>query len=404
MPLFASLIVGQLLKTDPLLDPKLKGAIVGAIVTDVKGRVLYEKNADTRLMPASNEKILTCAFALARRGASFRPRTDFWVEGSKISIAAYGNPTLKYSDLKAIKDVYSPAEISLFQSYRSSRPDTWQIGDAPNRYAPATTAFTIEKAGVELWREGGNLVFKPYDPGIAIYGKNANAPFQTSYEPLAGLLTYTGFVPSGRQMLDTYSVPKPDESAIFALTGSRQFTELDQAPTTEPTKSIEGPSMETLLKDCLEPSDNCLAEHLLMLGSQKRSQGEATKALGDWLTGSLGIDKASINIADGCGLSRKNNVTARTISKVLAWAYQQPTKEIWMEALAKPGEGTLKGRLGKIEFFGKTGTLDMASALSGYVRCKDGSTKIVSVIMNHYACTASEARGIQDRFIENVSQ
>ena len=70
----------------------------------------------------------------------------------------------------------------------------------------------------------------------------------------------------------------------------------------------------------------------------------------------------------------------------------------------KSGIGTLAKRLNGVDFIGKTGTLDMVSSLSGFVKCKDGETKIVSVVLNHYGCTESEAREILDRFVENVSK
>ena len=46
----------------------------------------------------------------------------------------------------------------------------------------------------------------------------------------------------------------------------------------------------------------------------------------------------------------------------------------------------------------------MVSSLSGFVKCKDGETRIVSVVLNHYGCSESEAKTIIDRFIENVSK
>jgi D-alanyl-D-alanine carboxypeptidase/D-alanyl-D-alanine-endopeptidase (penicillin-binding protein 4) len=126
-----------------------------------------------------------------------------------------------------------------------------------------------------------------------------------------------------------------------------------------------------------------------------------TKNLADWLI-SIGWEKNSFKVADGSGLSRKNNVTAANIAKLLKWSYDQSTRHIWLDSLARPGVGTLANRLKGTTFFGKTGTLDMVSSLSGYVKCKDGSLKIVSVIVNHYGCTTSETQSCIDRFIENV--
>ena len=46
----------------------------------------------------------------------------------------------------------------------------------------------------------------------------------------------------------------------------------------------------------------------------------------------------------------------------------------------------------------------MVSALSGYVKCTNGKTRIVSVILNQYGCSETDAREALDQFIENVAK
>ena len=53
-------------KLDAVLDvPELKGAVVGAVVTEMDGAPLYDRNGSMRVMPASNMKIPVSAAALA---------------------------------------------------------------------------------------------------------------------------------------------------------------------------------------------------------------------------------------------------------------------------------------------------------------------------------------------------
>ena len=58
-------------------------ALWGVYVRDVaSGTVLYERNADLPLVPASNQKLLTAATALLTLGPDFRYRTPLLFTGT----------------------------------------------------------------------------------------------------------------------------------------------------------------------------------------------------------------------------------------------------------------------------------------------------------------------------------
>jgi serine-type D-Ala-D-Ala carboxypeptidase/endopeptidase (penicillin-binding protein 4) len=394
----------------PLNDEKLRGALVCAIVSDLDGKVLYERNADTRIMPASNEKLFTCAFALAKRGPDFRSSTRFWINGNTVKIDAEGDPTLTSSQLTELKTKHRIGvahRVMIKQAYKCDRPDSWQSGDVQNRFAPAAHSFTIDKGGFELRAGPRGLSFFPHTPVLSRLNFSASSkPLSLLYNVYSGTLDVTGKLPSSEQKVDTLSDPNPSLTAISSLTGTKNpiIEELDSIPESGPTETIESAPMSTMIKDCLQPSDNCLAEHLLFLGSKAKSYFEARRSISDWLKQTVGLDSTYFRCEDGCGLSRKNQTTVRNILKLLKWSNTQPTSQLWQEALAKSGIGTLAKRLSSVEFIGKTGTLDMVSSLSGFVKCKDGETRIVSVVLNHYGCSESDAKNIIDRFIENVSK
>ena len=395
---------------DPLNDPKLKGAMICAMVSSMDGKVVFERNADQRVMPASNEKLFTCAFALAQRGPEYQSKTRFWFDRTTVKIVADGDPLLTSAQLLELKTKYhigSAHRIFLKQAYKCDRPDTWQLGDAPNRFAPATHALSIDKAGFELRGNSKGLSFFPHTPVLSRIAFNPSSkPLKVVYDVSAGNLEVTGKLGSAEQKIDTLSDPDPSLTALSCLTGTKNpiVEELETPPTDSGTETIEAPPISTLIKDCLQPSDNCIAENLLLMGSKGRNYPEARRAITDWLHQAVGLDEAYFRCEDGSGLSRKNQTTVRCISKLLHWTTLQPTSQLWQDSLAKPGVGTLAKRLSSVDFIGKTGTLDMVSSLSGFVKCKDGETKIVSVVLNHYGCTESEARDIIDRFIQNVSK
>jgi serine-type D-Ala-D-Ala carboxypeptidase/endopeptidase (penicillin-binding protein 4) len=398
----ASMILGQRGWGAALADPKLKGAIVGAVVTDTNGKVLFELNATTRVMPASNQKLISAAFALKTFGAQKTWKTQIWLDSMVALVSAEGDPLLTPERLAAAKEQFaknSVVAVQLWQAYQNEVPDSWQVGDLPNRYAPVIHALTFEKAGVELWFTGKGPVFKPYTPRIEIVENDFIKPKFAYNAPLAQLLVREAPADQSKAA-DTLSDPDPSSSVLDFLAGGTSYKreDLSKRPEVnrEPDITLESPPLSEIAKTCLQKSDNCLAEHLLT----NATNGQ-TKNLADWLT-SIGWERNSFKVADGSGLSRKNNVTAANIAKLLKWSYDQPTRQIWLDSLARPGVGTLANRLKGTTFFGKTGTLDMVSSLSGYVKCKDGSLKIVSVIVNHHGCTTGEAQSCIDRFIENV--
>ncbi len=397
-------------RSEPLDDPKLRGALVCAIVSDLDGKVVFERNADVRVMPASNEKLFTCAFALAQRGAEYRSSTRFWFNKNEIKIDAGGDPTMLSSQLLDLKTKYhigSAHHILLKQAYRCDCPDSWQSGDVQNRFAPAAHSLTIDKGGFELRAGPRGLSFFPHNPVLSRVNFVASGkPLSLEYDVKAGTLDVTGKLPPGETKIDTLSDPNPSMTALSCLTGMKNpvVEDLDSIPTSGESETIESAPISTMIKDCLQPSDNCLAEHLLFIGSKAKNYPEARRSITDWLKDTVGLNPAYFRCEDGCGLSRKNQTTVRSISKLLKWSTEQPTSKLWQDSLAKSGVGTIAKRLGSVNFIGKTGTLDMVSSLSGFVKCKDGETRIVSVVLNHYGCSETEAREIIDRFIENVSK
>src|SRR5690606_2704077 len=66
-----------------ILDgPEAGPAFWGIAVLDVAtGEVLYSRNADKPLLPASNQKVLTSATALDALGSSYRYQTTLYFDG-----------------------------------------------------------------------------------------------------------------------------------------------------------------------------------------------------------------------------------------------------------------------------------------------------------------------------------
>ena len=79
-------------------DEQLKHAISSLYVIDaVTGKILFDKNSQTGLAPASTQKVITAAAAFDMLGKDFRYKTEFYIadNNGKLNLAVKpsGDPT-----------------------------------------------------------------------------------------------------------------------------------------------------------------------------------------------------------------------------------------------------------------------------------------------------------------------
>ncbi|MBX3118866.1 MAG: D-alanyl-D-alanine carboxypeptidase [Fimbriimonadaceae bacterium] len=392
---------------DVVLDaPELSGALVSAVVAKADGTILYERNSGQRVMPASNQKLLTTMFAMNRLGPNFVPKTRFWKESDRVIVDAPGDPTMTSAQLlSAAKKLGIDKIMPIFvrQAYRPQFGPNWEYGDLPEYYAAAVTAFTIDKGVFKVWASDGQV--EPLPDFVDVWlrvlpGITASA----EYDPFQKIVTVRGPLPAERKELMTCAFNQPDRAAARALGGPLFVSH--SLPSRAPDFTLDGKPLKEIIAECLTISDNLYAENLLLMATQQGKPAEdnpypaAQQGLKKFLVETVGWEANDVRPDDGSGMSRHNNLTVRGVVKLLVWAQKQPWFEDWRAGLAVPGKGTLRSRLAGSSIQGKTGTLDMASAISGYVTRKSGERVIVSVIFNHYACSSAKAREIADRFVK----
>ena len=387
-------------------DPRLAGGIAAMIVTDLRGGVLYEKNADIRVMPASNQKVFSCAFALSELGAGYRPETRFWINDGNMVVDAVGDPTFTADQLTQIRQTLRPrpgAIISVRPAFRLEYPPSWEIDDTPFRYAPKIQALTYNRGAFEVY--AGPRGLERYDSAAGIRVKRGveTGELGADYNAKKREITVRGAWPKERSRAAFVAMPDPMSSAARLLGG--RLAEAETLPARPADHIHVGPEMRQIVKDCLEPSDNMLAEHLLLLAAGKRlgklgsdPYADAQRAMGDWYVRVVGGPANEIRPYDGSGMSRHNLITSRAMARTLQWIHQQGFAEDFRVGLPSPGEGTLRSRLAGNPVEAKTGTIDLVSSLSGYVG-KGERTLVFSVIFNHALCSSAVMRELQDKVV-----
>lgn len=158
-------------------------------------------------------------------------------------------------------------------------------------------------------------------------------------------------------------------------------------------------------------SQNLHAELLLrLLGKTLASDGsfaQGARVVRQFLVGA-GIDDSDFFLYDGSGLSTDDRIAPRAFTTLLTYAARQPWGRDWRDTLPIAGvAGSLGGRFTKSPLKGrlwaKTGTLNEANALSGYLTTVSGKTLTFSILVNgHRPGSEAELKAI-DRIAEAVA-
>jgi D-alanyl-D-alanine carboxypeptidase/D-alanyl-D-alanine-endopeptidase (penicillin-binding protein 4) len=176
--------------------------------------------------------------------------------------------------------------------------------------------------------------------------------------------------------------------------------------------SMRSPPLREILPPFLKPSQNQIGEILLKTlglthgGAGRADSGAAVvrRQLLEW-----GAAPDGFVIRDGSGLSRHDLVTPETIVRVLSAIRSDTAFRAFYDALPVAGvDGTVSSRMRGTAAQGnvhaKTGSLDMARSLSGYVTTADGRLLIFSILGNNWLVPASQVTAVQDAIAVRLAQ
>lgn len=395
-----------------IASASLKGGHIGVCVTDGQGTVLYERLSDQRFIPASNQKLFSVLYALDTLGPYTTLKTRIWKSAGRLDVLGVSDPTLELAHFwKARKDlgVSGHCAVHVHVPFQTTLGPGWQWDDLPWYYAAPTSALSVQHTAFEVWAEKGKLEPLPRELKVKVVRLSKSKGLKVRFDPAKNVLTITGKLPVKRERLGSFAQTAPVSVVARAL-GGEVVLDDGAVPSRAPDAVIVGKPIALAAKQCLEESDNMAAEQLLTATAFLNDKAEgspypgATNRMRDFFTRQVGIGTDEFVPADGCGLSRHNYVTPRSICRALDWALTRPYAEHWLEALAAGGEGTLKSRLKDSSFIGKTGTMNAVVSLSGYVKTRTGETLTVSLLFNNVQAPNSEIRSVQDRFVKVLEQ
>ena len=428
-----------LLLPAPLFEaPTLRGAQVSAYVVSAQtGEVLYARDPDADVVPASTLKLVVGSASLDQLGKDFVFTTTLSTDGTTLYLQGSGDPLLRPSDFDAAAQALSAEGARRFDALvgddgpvRVERyPGGWDIDDVPFYYSAAPSALSIDENSVHVLVHPGAvgtppmLTFEPTGTPVNIINEATTGPAKSDDTTWLSIdwsqpntLILTGNVPADETDGDIHTnILDPAQATVAlasaALTrGGTVFAGPARMGSTPAGVRVlwthRSSPLSQLLSDMWLPSDNLLAESLL--GALGSSRDAALDRERTWLR-SIGVDPATTTLADGSGLSGYDRITARDLVTILAHDWNGPNRDIVLGALPIAGErGTLARSFkfpplqGKV--VAKTGTVNHTHTLAGYMETPHG-TYIFALMINNWMDSgphrSADLRAFQSTFLES---
>ncbi|HXE57966.1 MAG TPA: D-alanyl-D-alanine carboxypeptidase/D-alanyl-D-alanine-endopeptidase [Gemmatimonadales bacterium] len=399
----------------------------GIAIADAEGRVLWSAQPELPLVPASTTKVFTTGFARTRVGGEARRRTRVLGAGyvepttgiwrGTWALELNGDPTLErpgrgptLRDLAAglrargIRVLDGPLALTSRLGPATARyPEVWSVRHDGRLFAPPVGPVTIHENVVRFTVKPGRIGQRP----ILVHAAPAGAEelVDIAATTVAGNARRLSLAPTanGRWILSG-TIGRRARPAGFSSVARDPVAVLDRAwnaalgsvgitwrRIVPPTRVAPGTPLRVLSEVVSAPLDSVALEvnrRSVNIGAELLLRWAAggerpAQALTDHVRAVVG-PLARVHFVDGSGLSDHNRITPLTQVLYLARILQTPSGRDFPLLLPANGTGTLRRLRRGLEpgvVHAKTGTLDEASTLLGYLGRRDGML-IVSLMYN----------------------
>ncbi|MET3636864.1 D-alanyl-D-alanine carboxypeptidase/D-alanyl-D-alanine endopeptidase [Curtobacterium oceanosedimentum] len=341
------------------------GSFEGFVMDAASGETLFSRNGEEAAQTGSVMKTLTSATALAVLGGDHRIPTTVTREGDgTVALVGHGDATLSAGN----GTVYpgAPTLAQLAQQVKAA------LGDAPVTTIVADDSYWDDAdAWDPTWPESERTIgYQPRVTALMVDGDRANPAAATS--------------PRSTDPVGRAGAAFRTALANAGVVGAGSAQVVQRATTsTDQIASVSSQPVSTLIGQMIPNSDNTLAEMLARVSSKESGAGGSAASLTGVYQKALagyGVDPTGITIKDGSGESAANAVSPSFVAHLMvAVAAGEKGLGVLSESLPVAGvSGTLASRFtgdnavarGKVH--AKTGWIDSANTLGGYIDAADG--------------------------------
>lgn len=379
----------------------LTAGVTLRVISQASGQVVFEKEPEKLLKPASNMKLYTTALALESLGADYRIRTSVYSEEKpnkegkikgKLVLYGRGDPSLASTFRDETKPFEFLAKQLIDVGVRTIEGDLiadesylrgsslgqgwewldiqWQFGAEISALTAYDNKFDVEiKPGLKVG-ESCQILLNPNVGEVSLINKvetlEAKSPRQIGLN--RGLadnsLLAWGTLPiddTGFSTKVAFHKPAKLAALLFEQALKRAGVILkgkiivvdgslrSPLPPTEPEKNglielayVESPPLSELIRVVNKFSQNLYAELLLRLvgkikGLPNKDSDEAAIEVMKDFLSKANINSNSLGIYDGSGLSRRDLVNVLSTTKLLHYMSKSPNFEVFLNSLPVAG-------------------------------------------------------------------
>jgi len=427
-----------------------------SVVALPSGEVVYARQTDKPLLPASVMKIITTSAALHYLSPEYRFKTEFLYRGERkeniiqgdLIIRGGGDPRLTTEQLWRITTTIKDSGINeitgnlvvdthFFDEY--DRAPAWGAKRSQRAYDAKLGALSLNFNTIAVHIRPGarlgsslNVWLEPPTPYIQLHntgktskrrGKNTVSVSRSEKVPGILKIRVRGKLPiNAQERVVLLNVNKPTRYAsetfrmLLLKAGVKINGEIQIAFTPiSSAKKLDQHFSQTLsltLKDLNTYSNNMTAEQVVKTIAAVRSgtpgsHAEGLRLMRDFL-GLSGVNLQGVKLVDGSGLSRKNRMTTRAMTDLLTSMFSRfDIGPDFISSLRVMGAyGVSSRRLAKSPARGKvrakTGSLKGVSTLAGYVESKNGTVFGYALFLNNNRCGGRGADKVEDRIVSAI--
>ncbi|HBG48971.1 MAG TPA: D-alanyl-D-alanine carboxypeptidase/D-alanyl-D-alanine-endopeptidase [Cyanobacteria bacterium UBA9971] len=411
-----------------------KNSIVSVSIREIQsGKIVYQRDANLLLHPASTLKAFTTPVVLNVLGANYKLSTGIYKDNKgNIYLKLCGDPQLTAEDISKLLRTfkskgYNAISGSLLIDDTAIDNIPWGVGwmwdDENNPYMPKYNAYNLNrnlitvKISPTLPNQKPKIVISPYYPVKIINNAVTLNKNSISAERKIWKNAETIYVEGKISSVTNKIIPVANPENFFkyqltkAIKDNKIYFSGQYKKAKLPLNAIlitEIPhNLLEEVKITNKNSDNLAAETLLKIAggrytAQAGSIENGLKAFNAFYN-KLGVDTSEILIVDASGVSQNDLITANWMTNALTKLYKISNFAAYKSTLATPAEiGTLQNRLLNLKgrLFGKTGTNAGVSAITGYVTDKCGNTFAFSIIIQNFKDSSKPAKELEDAILQ----
>jgi len=372
-----------------------------------KQKMIYELNSDKYFTPASNTKLFTWYTCLKILGDSI-PALKYVVHGDSLIFWGTGDPSFLQSSLKGI-EAYNFLKKSGKKLFFSSGNytgdvygDGWAWNDYDGYYQAEINELPVQDNVAVLYADkNDSLQISPVY--LKRYLKRDSSYHPRRFRVKRDFLS-NAFICPATPPPENYKqfIPwKTGTALTLALLEDtlKQPVTGVQIPLPDDVKTLYGANSDTVYKHMLQPSDNFIAEQLLLVCSSVKFKTLNADSVINYSKAHFLNDLPDApQWVDGSGLSRQNLFTPRSMIALLCKILAEVKDENLMHSLLPAGgiAGTIKNVYktdnGQPFIWAKTGSLNNNYNQTGYMVTRQGKRLAFSFMNNNFVTPTKEVR------------